>query len=250
MSTPQPAATPPGAAEFEFAALDKAAHYRRWIAREFAPHLAGRVLEIGAGVGHFTHFFAALPAVREVVAVEPEEEYCRTLRRTLPPANVIAGTIDAVAERATWDAIVCINVLEHIADDRAELRKFFDHLVARRGTLCLFVPARPEIYAPIDRCFGHHRRYRRPELREKLAAAGFTVRQLHYCNLPGYFIWWLGFRLLRSTTFNPACVALNDRLCIPLTAFLERRLCRPPFGQSLLAVATADPAVDPAVDPA
>lgn len=66
------------------------------------------------------------------------------------------------------DAIVSVNVLEHIARDQAELVAYRSLLGRTSGCLCLFVPAGPGIYAPIDRDFGHHRRYTRPELDRKL----------------------------------------------------------------------------------
>jgi len=40
--------------DFEFAALSEARNYRDALLREFAAHLRGRVLEVGAGVGQIT----------------------------------------------------------------------------------------------------------------------------------------------------------------------------------------------------
>ena len=51
-------------------------------------------------------------------------------------ANLPAGTV--------CDAVLSINVLEHICDDEGELRRYAALLFERRGVLCLFVPARPE----------------------------------------------------------------------------------------------------------
>ena len=61
----------------------------------------------------------------------------------------------------SWNAILSINVLEHIESDADELATYFRLLKPARGALCLFVPARPDIYAPIDKDFGHFRRYTR-----------------------------------------------------------------------------------------
>jgi hypothetical protein len=107
--------------------------------------------------------------------------------------------------------------------------------------LCLLVPARPEIYAPIDKHFGHYRRYRRAELRQKLQAAGFTLRRLHYFNSAGYFAWWLTCKMLKNMSFNPAAVRFYDRVIFPCVFALESRVVRPPIGQSLIAVAQAQP---------
>jgi hypothetical protein len=110
-------------------------------------------------------------------------------------------------------------------------------LAGAKGTLCLFVPARPEIYAPLDRDFGHFRRYTRSELRRKLERAGFQILRLHYYNFIGYFAWWLNFRVLQRRSFGARALRLFDRVIFPLGHGLESRICPPPIGQSLLAVA-------------
>ena len=110
-------------------------------------------------------------------------------------------------------------------------------LGARHGALCLFVPARPEIYAPMDKDFGHFRRYTRPELRRKLTQAGFEMVRLDYFNCVGYFAWWLNFCVLKKRCFEPAKLRFYDRVIFPVVRTLEARIMRPPFGQSLLAVA-------------
>jgi len=130
-----------------------------------------------------------------------------------------------------------VNVLEHIGEHGAELKLYANLLRKRQGYLCLFVPARPEIYSPIDKDFGHFRRYRRTELRQLLQQAGFEISRLSYFNFVGYFAWWLNFCLLKKRHFEPAKVLFFDRAIFPLVHALERGICRPPFGQSLIAVA-------------
>src|SRR5262249_38228428 len=103
--------------------------------------------------------------------------------------------------------------------------------------LCLFVPARPEIYGPIDRDFGHFRRYTAPELQAKLVRAGFAIHRLNYFNFTGYFAWWLSFCVLKKRRFAAGNVRFYDRAVFPIVHALESKLLRPPFGQSLLAVA-------------
>ena len=120
------------------------------------------------------------------------------------------------------------------------MSNYFKLLCEQRGRLCLFVPARQEIYAPMDEDVGHHRCYARPELRTKLERAGFQPLQLHYFNFTGYSLWWLNFYVLRQRKFNVGSVQLFDRLIFPCTFGLESRVCWPPFGQSLVAVAMAD----------
>ncbi|MCZ7634870.1 MAG: class I SAM-dependent methyltransferase [Verrucomicrobia bacterium] len=228
-----------GGDAFEFAALEGAVNYRRALAREFAPHLRGRVLEVGAGVGQFTALLEQLPGIESLVAVEPVPEFCQVLRRSRPGPVVVEGTIEQVQPGTGWDALVSVNVLEHIADDQRELHAYARALALRHGVLCLFVPASPRLYAPIDRALGHHRRYGRSELRGKLERAGFDVLRLDRFNSVGYVLWWLNFRVLRQQHFAPRAVRWFDRWIFPWVHWLESRLVRPPFGQSLIAAARA-----------
>jgi SAM-dependent methyltransferase len=221
---------------FEFLTLRLATNYRAAVLREFAGHLRGRVLEIGAGVGQITSLLRRQPGVNAVVAVEPEGDFCAELRRSWPPQLIVQGTSAAIHSNSHWDALVSINVLEHVQADEDELRRYHCLLRASEGALCLFVPARPEIYAPIDRDFGHYRRYTRAELQVKLRQAGFQVVRLHYFNLAGYFAWWLNFCVLRQRHFEAVAVRLFDRVIFPPMNAVETRLCRPPLGQSLVAV--------------
>ena len=224
---------------FEFAALREARRYRTALLQDFSTHLRGRVLEVGAGLGQMTRELLRLPSVSEVWSVEPEPAFCAQLRAAIPGHRVIEGTVANVDEGGRWDAVLSVNVLEHIENDEPELDAYHRLLAPTRGILCLFVPARPELYAPLDHDFGHFRRYTRRELRRKLSRVGFAILRLHYFNWIGYFAWGLSFRVLRKRHFSPRAVRWFDRYVFPVMNRLERQVLRPPFGQSLLAVARA-----------
>lgn len=226
-------------ADFEFAALNEAKNYRAALIREFQEHLRGQVLEVGAGIGQMTAALRASAKVQRVYSIEPDEKFCAIWRTRFPAADLLHGTADDLPKETKWDAIFSVNVLEHIARDAEELARYHQLLKPLGGALCLFVPARPEIYAPIDRDFGHYRRYTRPELRAKLAAAGFEIHRLRYYNLAGYFAWWLNFKLLKKRAFEIGSVRFFDRAIFPAMHALESGVCQPPFGQSLLAIAVA-----------
>jgi SAM-dependent methyltransferase len=151
-----------------------------------------------------------------------------------PRVTTLRGYLADVAGLSA-DAMVLVNVLEHIEDDAAFL------VQARRvlepaGRLLIFVPALPFLYGSLDRRFEHHRRYTRPTLRARLLSAGFRIRSLHYMNLPGALSWLLVGRVLHRQTLSPRQVATYDRWIVPWMVRLES-LRPPPFGQSLIAVA-------------
>jgi SAM-dependent methyltransferase len=122
----------------------------------------------------------------------------RDIRRALPEAQVIgsdfvAGPLERLAEEmpdipllqfdltdcplpsASVDAVVLLNVLEHIQDDAAALRQV-QRILRPGGILVLEVPAGPELFDVYDRLLMHYRRYRMPELRKLVAANGLQVR--------------------------------------------------------------------------
>jgi SAM-dependent methyltransferase len=226
-------------ADFEFAALQEARNYRQALLRDFSQFLKGQVLEVGAGIGQITGELLKTPAITRLVSLEPDPRFFVKLQAGYPSHKAIQGTVEDLPGAETWNAILNINVLEHIEDDRRELANYQRLLAAQRGCLCLFVPARPEIYAPLDRDFGHFRRYTRPELKQKLEAAGFEIVRLRYFNCVGYFAWWLSFCVLKKRGFDVGAVRFFDRAIFPLVHGVETNLCPPPFGQSLLAVARA-----------
>lgn len=225
--------------DFEFAALSVADNYRKALLREYSEYLRGNVLEVGAGIGQITDALLGISGIERFVSIEPDSGFHAQLVGKFPRHSIIQGTIEDLQGDRDWDAVVSINVLEHINHDERELKNYRDHLAKNAGVLCLFVPARMEIYAEIDRDFGHFRRYAKSELREKLERAGFQILRLRYYNLAGYFAWWLNFRLLKKRHFDAGSVRLFDQFIFPVVHGFESRFCPPIVGQSLLAIARA-----------
>ena len=225
--------------DFEFAALSEAVNYRAAIVEEFAPYLKGRVLEVGAGIGQTTEAMLALPTVTEIVGLEPDPRFQQTFRERLPNIRLVAGTTSDLAEGEQYDGAIMVNVLEHIEHHQQELVRLHTLLKDKGGHLCILVPAREELYSDLDEYFGHFRRYDKPMLRELLIKAGFTIDSMFYFNFVGYFAWGIRYTLLRGMSFDIEQVRLFDRKIFPLAHKCEKRFCRPPFGQSLIAIARA-----------
>jgi SAM-dependent methyltransferase len=227
--------------DFEFAALNEAVNYRAALLQDFREFLRGQVLEVGAGIGQISSDLRPLPGVNRLLSVEPDPGFCSQFRSRLPQFELLQGTVGDLPPGTSWDAILSINVLEHIQTDEQELAAYARLLKANKGALCLFVPARPEIYAPIDEDFGHFRRYTKPELKRKLEDAGFQIVWLRYYNFVGYFAWWLNFCVLKKRKFEREAVRFFDRKIFPMVHGFESKICPPPFGQSLMVVARAKP---------
>jgi SAM-dependent methyltransferase len=218
-------------------AMDFAERYHRWILSEFRPFVRGEVAEVGAGSGAFSRMLLELPEVRRLAAVEPSGRMHALLEQRIagdPRAEAHRAFFAEVAPRSALDAILYVNVLEHVEDDAGELAVAAAAL-RPGGHLCVFVPALRWLYSPFDAAIGHHRRYHRGELVEKVRAAGLSVVRCRYFDAAGILPWLVAFRLLRRT-LGGGQVRLYDRLVVPLAAPLER-LVAPPLGKNLLLVA-------------
>jgi SAM-dependent methyltransferase len=218
--------------------LDDAHNYRRWIFDLLEPYLGPRVLEVGAGHGTFTELLA--PG-RHVVATDMSPRCAAVLRDRFwgdPAVEVLEADLEAAAVAGPFDAAVMINVLEHIEDDAAALSDL-SALLVPAGRLILWVPAFAALYSEFDRRIGHYRRYDIRGLSAKLSDAGFRVDDIRYVNTLGAFAWWVVARQLHRTPTGTTGVQIFDRLFVPVVRRLERGH-RPPFGQSIFAVASRD----------
>jgi hypothetical protein len=100
----------------------------------------------------------------------------------------------------------------------------------------VYVPAFRGAMSRFDRLIGHYRRYTRRTLSETLAAAGLPIERLQYVNSVGLVSWFLLMRCARMIPKDSLALRWYDATVIRAVAWLER-FVRPPFGQSVLAVA-------------
>jgi SAM-dependent methyltransferase len=236
------AAVPSFAAE-DLEVMTDAENYVRWIFSELvAPHLGKNVLEIGSGIGTYSPRIAADPKVKQLTCVEVDLRCAETAREALaaaqvrkPVEHIVADYLGAPLAKDQYDTVLLINVLEHLQDDRAAIRKARSEL-RMDGTLVIFVPAFGLLMSALDRRLGHHRRYTTASLRKLLEGAGFTVTTLRYYNLTGFLGWLWRFRILGRTEQSRGLVRFFDRVILPVQLRLERALALP-LGQSVYAVA-------------
>ena len=218
-------------------AMGFAVRYHAWIRDEFAGAIRGDVAEVGAGDGAFSELLLQLQP-RSLTLFEP----CTAMHERQPPT--VAGDPRVRRENAifaerrgddgAFDTVVYVNVLEHIDDDRGELR-LMHRALRPGGRICLFVPALRWLMSDHDRSIGHVRRYERAELRDKVRDAGFDIERLHFFDSLGTLAWWLCMRVLKLP-LRGGSVDVYDRAFVPVLRAVESRL-RPPLGKNLLLVA-------------
>jgi SAM-dependent methyltransferase len=220
--------------------LDEAHNYTHWIAELIRPHLKGNVLEVGAGIGSVSALIRS--AATTLTICEPHHGSFTALKQRFgedPCVSVLALPVDALAEQTdlvnTFDAVVLVNVLEHIADDAVAVHSLHQ-MLRPGGELIIYVPAFNALMSPFDRRIGHHRRYRRGVMRALFPSNSWDLHTLHYVNAPGFVLWWLGMRILKMSPATSRATGIFDRYCVPAIRAIETRIA-PPVGQSLFAVA-------------
>jgi SAM-dependent methyltransferase len=144
--------------------------------------------------------------------------------------------LDVRPYRKAVDTVVCLNVLEHIGDDGSALCNLHSCLKPS-GRGIFLVPQGPEAYGSLDRVLDHCRRYSEAELRDKLLAGGFRVRQMMPFNRATYPGWILNSRILKRKTLSSTQLRLFDAV-IPIVRHVDRLLPWPP--NSLIAIAERD----------
>ena len=239
MTRPSPAAPAvPASDEVGAATLERLAvapRFNAWMYERLAPWIGTSVLEVGSGIGNLSQF---LVSRQRVVLTDTEPAYREYLEARFadrPHVRVRSLTLPDVPDELRaepFDAVVCLNVLEHIERDVAALRAMGE-LLRPSGKVVLLVPAWPALYGTLDRALGHYRRYTRAGLRRVFAQAGLTLRHMESFNLAGMPGWWFVGRVLRSTLIPTGSLRLYDAL-VPLFR-LERFLPWRP-GQSLIAI--------------
>jgi glycosyltransferase involved in cell wall biosynthesis len=222
--------------------------YTRWIFSRLRPHLGRRVMEIGSGIGNNVPHLSTSPGT-EIILTEYRPDYVESLRERFgrrPNVKILQyDATQAPPPQLTDcppDSIVCLNVLEHIGQDRLALQNMFD-LLQPEGRLILLVPAHQSLYCAIDRNLEHCRRYNHGQLSDLLGSAGFQIVEMFYFNPVGAIGWFVAGKILRSQSIRPHHIRIQ-RLLLPLAKAVDR--LGVPFGLSLVAVAQkpATPAGD------
>jgi SAM-dependent methyltransferase len=218
-----------------------AANWKRYWAGHVLPYLGGRVLEVGAGIG--ANITALDGACDEWICLEPDRNLARRIAERIAREGrhrwrVLVGTIADVSKFTRFDAILYIDVLEHIEDDRGELAAAARHL-EEGGHLVVLSPACPWLFSPFDAAIGHHRRYTSACL-EALAPEGVRLVALKRLDSVGMLASAANRYIFRTAAPRSGQVMFWDQAIVPLSRILDP-LFAYRLGKSVLAVWRREP---------
>jgi hypothetical protein len=144
------------------------------------------------------------------------------------------GTLSEVyASGQRFDTILYIDVLEHIHDDRAELRLAASCLRAGGGIVVLS-PAHQWLFNAFDSSIGHFRRYNRRMLRN-ISPVGLYMEKVIYLDSVGMLASAANSIFLRQQMPTQGQLRFWDRYLVPASRVLDRLLLNS-VGKSILAV--------------
>jgi glycosyltransferase involved in cell wall biosynthesis len=215
--------------------LNRAPRFTKWMADVIRPYVGHKVLEIGAGTGNLT--LQLIPrSVYWASDINPLYlTYLENLSSNRPYMRV--GFTDgqlggSFPREQKFDTVICLNVVEHLADDIGVLKNIRE-VLDDGGRAIILVPCGPALFGTLDTVLGHHRRYTRAQLSDLVQKAGLELQKLLPFNRVGVIAWWLNGRLLRRKTFGLWQIKTLNFLT-PLFRVVDHLLPLPPL--SLIAV--------------
>ncbi len=165
-------------------------------------HVIGtQVLDAGCGTGHTT-----LELLREgydVIAIDNSEDLISFTKNLIKKGDFSADVLQLdltesiVLGENRFDTILCLDVLEHIRNDRFAMENLY-YILNKNSNLIISVPAIKYLYGIRDKKIGHFRRYDREELIDKLKESGFKVVDVRYWNFLGVLPFLLSEKVLHK----------------------------------------------------
>src|SRR5262245_6674874 len=216
--------------------LTRAPKFNAWMADTIRRYCGNRVLEIGSGVGNLTR--KLIPRVH-YVASDINPLYLQTLKALAGERPYMQTAYCDVTETSSfpriqedYDTVICLNVIEHVQDDRGALRNIRSVLVDG-GTAIILVPQGEWNFGTLDEVLGHQRRYTKKSLEDLARDCGFSVKTIVEFNRMGTPAWFLNGKILHRRVFGLFQIWLLNFLT-PVLRWMDPILPFP--GLSLIAV--------------
>lgn len=214
-----------------------------WLARHIPSE--ARTLDAGCGTGYMLVKLAQKG--NRAMGVDYEAELVTFASELMQqngwdvPVHVAGLGEGKLAQYGTFDRILCLDVLEHIENDRQALAELRDSL-SESGRILLSLPALTGLYGARDQQIGHYRRYNARDARQLAQDVGLKIEGLRYWNMLGVAPYAFYEKVLhrpindtlrQSTQQNTLKRVARGMLGAWLTAETYLPL---PFGLSLLGV--------------
>jgi len=149
------------------------------------------LLEVGCSSGAMLRAIKKRFANALVIGADCIPEHLEALASDLNNTPILQfDLLECPLPAASVDAVVMLNVLEHIENDGMALVQVHK-ILKSGGKLVLEVPAGPSLYDVYDKYLLHYRRYSMSGLRKLVCGSGFEVIQQSHFGFFFYPVFWL-----------------------------------------------------------
>ena len=212
--------------------------WKNYFGRIIKPYLKDTVLEVGAGIGGTTKYLCD-GTQNKWMCLEPDPDLYRELEKKIQTQQLpdccicYKGITRDLPLNEKYDAIMYIDVIEHIEHDHDELA-FAKTLLKDKGHLIVLVPAHQFLFSPFDKAIGHYRRYSKRRLRDA-APPELQLTNIRYLDSSGLLASLVNKFFLKQEYPTLRQINFWDKTMVPVSKITDR-LTSYTIGKTVLGI--------------
>ncbi|MDC1096617.1 methyltransferase domain-containing protein [Pelagibacteraceae bacterium] len=217
----------------ELEIFDTAKVFQKYIYFLIKKFIKSQIYEVGAGIGSFTSHYHH--SHKNIYLSDLDINNYNTLKKKFSSNKRITIRKDKINKiKLKFNTIIYLNVLEHIKEDKKEIKTALSKLNLG-GHLIILVPAHQKLYSKFDKAIGHCRRYDIKFFKSK-NIKNVKIKKLIYLDMIGYVLYFFNKVFFKEEVYPSYFkVFLWDKLFSPLTIILDF-ITGYKFGKNVLCV--------------
>jgi hypothetical protein len=222
----------------ELELFGNAANWKRYWSGKVRPYIAGKVIEVGAGLGASTAYLCEQHGA-SWICLDPDPRFASYLAHRIGAGELPArcearcGVLTDLGPDDRADTILYIDVLEHIESDESEMHTAAAHLNTG-GRIIVLAPAFNWLYSSFDKSIGHVRRYKKFDA-SRLTVPSLSLEKTFYLDSIGIFASLANRLVLRAAAPTASQIQFWDRAMVPIS-ILADKLFGYHFGKTIVMV--------------
>ncbi len=217
--------------------FDGANLWIKYIIFKIRKFLKDDILEVGAGCGSFSKNY--MKNFNSITLTDMDNSSFILLKKNFineKNINVINSPTKDIDKK--FNTILYFNVLEHIKEDKLEIKTALEKLNSG-GYLIVLVPAHQKIYSKLDKAVGHYRRYN-IDFFKKNRFENSKIIKLHFLDFFGYLLYYLNKIFFKEETYpSNLKIFIWDKIFTPFTIAIDY-LTGYKFGKNILCIYQKD----------
>ena len=213
--------------------FDKASLWIKYVVFKIKGFLKNDILEVGAGFGSFTRGY--MKNFHSITLTDADDNSFNLLKQNFlhdQNVNVIKSSVKDIEKK--FNTILYFNVLEHIEEDKLEIKNSLEKL-NNKGYLIILVPAHQKIYSKLDKAVGHYKRYD-IDFFKKNRFENSKIVKLCFLDVFGYLLYYANKIFFKGETYpSNIKIFIWDKIFTPLTIVIDF-LTAYKFGKNILCI--------------